>query len=148
MSIGVNELFEMISWNSDKEIQKKGIEEGKKVRYISIFMQPTEDKSVWENCAKIIAANSNEIIEKYIYDLFEWLQDANWPGFDIIYNRIKAMPADLIGNSYKNTITKAINQSNEMWIYYLGILGKEANLYDYLSNKEIKTIENCIEEII
>ena len=49
MSIGINELFEMLNWNNDEDIQKKGIEEGMKIKYISILIQPIEDKSIWEN---------------------------------------------------------------------------------------------------
>ena len=65
MSLGINELFEMLNWNNDEKIQKRGIEEGKKVKHISAFFQ-TGDKNIWENCAKIIASHSDEELKIYL----------------------------------------------------------------------------------
>ena len=50
----INELFEMLDSNNDAEIQIAGIEEAKQIKFFSILFQPVENKSVWENCAKVI----------------------------------------------------------------------------------------------
>lgn len=146
MSVGINELFKMLSWDSDEETQKKGIEEGSKVKYFSIFIQPLENKGVWENCAKIIAQKSDNELELYIFLLLEWLQDANWPGFDIIYNRIKIMPVKLISFDYAYSIRKAVGIEDEMWLVYLASLSTNKELYESLSNKEKEIIDNYMRE--
>lgn len=142
----INQLFEMLSWNSNEETQKKGVEEGKKIKYISIFMQPVEDKSIWENCAKIIVSKPNELLETYLSLMFEWLQDANWPGFDIIYNRIKNMPIELIKCSYAYSVKKAIQQKDEMWLIYLASLSENKKLYESLNKREKYAIKKHIKE--
>ena len=73
MLVDINILFEMLDINNDISIQQKGIEEGKKVKYLSVFMQPIESKNVWENCAKIIVSKSDEELDKYMFFLMEWL---------------------------------------------------------------------------
>ena len=60
MLVDINILFEMLDINNDISIQQKGLEEGKKVKYLSVFMQTIESKNVWENCAKIIVSKSAE----------------------------------------------------------------------------------------
>ena len=141
MSIGTNELFKMLSWNSDVETQQKGIEEGMKVQYISIFIQPIEDKSVWENCAKIIEQKTDEILEPYMFLLLDWLQDENWPGFDIIFNRIQSMPVKMISNAYSYTIKKAVRQNDVMWLTYLAKLAENKELYRIISQEERNIID-------
>ena len=53
MNVGIDELFDMLSWDSDKETQLKGIELGKRVKCFSVFLRPhgpSHGKDVWENC--------------------------------------------------------------------------------------------------
>ena len=141
MAIGVNELFEMLSWNRDEKTQRRGIEEAKEIKYLSVFLQPIEGKDTWENCAKILANNKDEELEPYLFSLFEWLQDANWPGFDTINNRIKSIPPKLIAPAYSYSIKKAIKQKDGMWLTYLSELAYNKELYNYLSPKEKKIIK-------
>lgn len=146
MSIGVNELFEMLNWNNDEETQQKGIDEGKKIKYLSILMQPVEDKGTWENCAKIISEKSDKTLKPYINLLLEWLQDANWPGYNIIYDRIKSMPIELIISDFKNSLKKAVRQENITWIWWLGELSKDTGIYNKLTEKERSIIDKAYEE--
>ena len=127
MEIGINELFEMLSSNNDEKIQKIGIEEGKKIKNLHFLMQPIGEKSSWENCARIIVQKSDEILSEYDLFLFEWLQDENWPGFEIIYNRIKTMPAELIHSSYIYSIKKAIKEISKADTLIIG--GTSLNVY-------------------
>ena len=43
-----------------KIFKKSGIEEGKKIEYMSILFRPLETKEIWENCAKIIVSQTKE----------------------------------------------------------------------------------------
>lgn len=142
MSVEVDKLFEMLNWNNEEGIQKKGIEEGLKVKHLSIFMQPIEGKQLWENCAKIIEQKTNEELKDYLFLLFEWLQDANWPGFDIIYNRVKTMPANIISEPYSYSIKQAKKMQDENWLISLGELAVNKEWYEVLNKKEQNIIKN------
>ena len=88
MAIEIDKLLKMLKCDQDEKTQKRAIEEGKKVKHISVFFQ-TGHKNIWDNCAKIIASHSDKELKIYLRKCLEWLQDANWPGYDVIYNRIK-----------------------------------------------------------
>lgn len=51
----IDRIFDMLSWDNEEKIQTKGIEEAKKIRHLSVLIQPIESKSIWENCAKVLA---------------------------------------------------------------------------------------------
>lgn len=138
MAIGIDELFEMLDCNNDEETQKIGIEEGMKVKNWLIFVRPIENKNIWENCAKIIIQNSDE--RTVIYTMLDWLQNSNWPGYNIIYKKIKSMPLNLIKNAYVYKIKEAKKQNNQLWLKNLSNLSKDKNLYEILTDKEKRIV--------
>lgn len=89
MGTDIDTIFKMLSWNSSEKEQLRGIDEAKKIEYLSVLFQPIEDKSVWENCAKVISSKSDNELKKYMNNMFEWIKDMNWPGAFDIYARIK-----------------------------------------------------------
>ena len=94
MGTDIDTIFKMLSWNSSEKEQLRGIDEAKKIEYLSVLFQPIEDKSVWENCAKVISSKSDNELKKYMNNMFEWIKDMNWPGAFDIYARIKRMNVD------------------------------------------------------
>ena len=90
MTYGIDEILSMLSWDRPKEEQVKGIVLAKDVKCINAFLQPGPPygKPVWDNCAIVLSKKSNEELEPYIYFLMLWLQDINWPGSIIIYQRL------------------------------------------------------------
>ena len=90
--VDVDYIMSLIDWNNSMENQIKGIELARNVRCINVFLQPCDknnNKNVWDNCAKIIAERSDEELEPYLYEMFKWLQDMNWPGADCVFDRLK-----------------------------------------------------------
>jgi len=86
----IDEIMEMLDWNNSEEIQQKGIELAKNIKSISAFVQPNDPgKSVWENCAKILADRPDNKLQPYLSQLLEWLKDMNWPGAEVILERLK-----------------------------------------------------------
>ena len=74
MTMGIDEIFEMLSWNKDEKIQNQGIEEAKKIKNLSVLFQPIESKSIWENCAKVLVSKGNQELDFYLLPMFQWLQ--------------------------------------------------------------------------
>ena len=103
MHHSIDEIYQLFMWDSqlsdeENEIKaQKGMEAAKETQNLFPFMQPIvvppeNSKMVWEPCAKVIAMRSDEELLPYMFRLLEWLQDLNWPGALIIYERLKKMP--------------------------------------------------------
>ena len=55
---------------------------------IQLLIQPFAWKDVWDNAARIIVAQTDAALERYIPQLLIWLTDINWPGADLIFKRL------------------------------------------------------------
>jgi len=144
MNVDVNQLFEMLE-SDDEDVQYKGIDEAAKVKYLSIFILPIESKGLWENCARVLANRTNEELELYLPWLFEWLKDANWPGFDIIYKRIQSMPTRFIALEYQCAVKKALQCMDEMWLEWMSGLISNQELLSSLPPDQQKLMKNYYE---
>ena len=114
-SMEIDRIFDMLFWDNKEEIQAKGIEEAKKIRHLSVLIQPIESKSIWKNCAKVLASKSDQELEIYLIPLFDWLQDMNWPGAEIIYERLKMIPEQKIKTCYDICFAKAELTEDAVW---------------------------------
>ena len=86
----IDSILEMLDWNCSQDTQSEGRRLGLRVKCINTFMQPGAPygKRIWENCARIVASKGDEILQYYLLELFEWIQDLNWPGAIVIRNRL------------------------------------------------------------
>lgn len=117
-NMGIDQIFEMLSWSNDERIQKYGIIEAQKIKSLSVFMQPRNEqfgKDVWENCAKVLESKTDKELQFYLFDLFKWLQDMNWPGSEIVYERLQRMPIQLIETDYKICLSLAERTGDTIW---------------------------------
>lgn len=55
---------------------------------IELLIRPFAWKDVWNNAARIIVAQTDTALERYIPQLLIWLTDINWPGADLIFKRL------------------------------------------------------------
>ena len=86
---------------------------------------PTEkSKSVWEPCAEIISLKSNDELQPFLYLLFEWLQDMNWPGAEIIFERLTNFPFSELEKIYQFSRLRAQRANDEFWLATLDDLEK------------------------
>lgn len=92
--VNIDYIMDLLDWNNSIEMQERGLKLAKEVKCINAFLQPGNHyygKNVWDNCAKILSARSNEELSPYLIELMRWLQDMNWPGAFCIFNRLKEM---------------------------------------------------------
>ena len=114
----IDEILDMLDWNNPSEIQEKGRELACKVGVIEPFIQPVtpkHGKNVWENCAKIVSLQSDDVLLIHLTQLFEWLQDMNWPGADIIYQRLLSVSMNYIDVPFKVSFEKACRSKDIVW---------------------------------
>ena len=125
----IDEIYDLFTWDSNytSEEYNRRVQQGlvlaKSAKNLFPFLQPVlpneKSKSVWEPCAKVIADRSDEELAPYLSFLFEWLQDLNWPGSEIILDRLAKMPKALTEETLKYSKSRAEKNQDEMWLVWL-----------------------------
>ena len=128
--IDIDYIMGLLDWNKSIADQAEGIKMAENIENINVFLQPCSknyNKNVWDNCAKILSARSNEELSPYMIELMEWLQDMNWPGAFCIFDRLKEMVNEqLFQYSYTICLKCARALDDETWESNLKMLN-EAN---------------------
>lgn len=141
--LDIDTVLDMLDWNNDIEIQKFGIEEGKKVHCLDAFIRPyhgMNSKSVWENCARILSSKNDRELGPYKYALLSWLADSNCPGHDIILQRfLEYEEIEELRQTVELCVIEAVRCKNLKWLVNLKELLKNQKLNELLS-KRIKDI--------
>lgn len=126
--VNIDYIMDLLDWNNSIEKQEQGIALAKDVKCINVFLQPGSrfyGKNVWDNCAKILSARSNEELSPYMIELMEWLQDMNWPGAFCIFDRLKGMVNEqLFQYSYTICLKCARALDDETWESNLKMLNE------------------------
>ena len=134
MSMTLDEIYESFIWDqlyTDEEYEEKiaiGINEAKKYKYIYPFIQPVipeKSKCIWEPCAQVIASKTDEELKPYLFLLFEWLQDMNWPGAWKIYDRLSKFPFSTLEEEYNHCKRRAEKENDSLWLMALNDFGKQ-----------------------
>lgn len=139
MMKSIEEIMEGLDWNMPPYKQKKSIEMAKEINCIEVFIQPNTkffNKNVWEGCAKILINRCDEDLTPFLIPLLEWIQDENWPGFDLILNRLRHVEPAILIRPYSYCLIKAKEMDDIMWIYYLSLISMDTPLFDLLSNEQ------------
>ena len=113
MKSEIDRIFDMLSWESSREEQERGMKLARHIENISVLIMPIEIKSVWENCAKVLAEKSDEKLRIYYIDLMKWLKDLNWPGAYVIYDRLTRVGDKDFTGAYRYCCRLA-EQTNDM----------------------------------
>ena len=139
MTLTMDEIYDLFTWDasySNEEYDdrvERGIAEARKLRYIFPFIQPIvpvkNSKSVWEPCAKVIALKSDGELEDYMYLLLEWLRDMNWPGAEIIFERLSQIPSVKIRDYVEFSMNLAKRDKDESWLQTLEALKDHRHWY-------------------
>lgn len=132
MPIDIDVIFDMLSWNSDVATQEKGIELAKNIKCYSVFLQPfglKHSKDVWENCAKILSSFPDEILQYCSRGMLEWLGDINWPGAEIILDRlIEFSDTSLLSINITYCVKEALACDEQGWLGNMAALLQNGNL--------------------
>lgn len=115
VQISIDMIYKMLSWDSDEATQHHGIQLASNIKNLNLFFQPLTGKAVWENCARIICQKSDDELQAYLFKMLEWLQDMNWPGSDVIFDRLVQMPEDLLNVAFRYSMDQAIETNDIPW---------------------------------
>ena len=111
--------FEMLDWNAPEEIQELGRRKAAGSVNIRCFLQPVfpkYSKNVWTNCALILAGKTDEELRPWLKELLRWLQDMNWPGAEIIQERLEGFQDDeAFRQAFGTCMLEAVDTNDEDW---------------------------------
>ena len=141
MSVDIDTLFEMMDEGQPTEVQEEALREARKIKSLSVFMQPIEYGWSWENCAKVICEKTDKELDTYICEMLKWLRDLNWPGAFLIMERLEKMDSQLLVYAVGYQVKQAILLKDNEWLTYMSYLLKNKKLYDAFSeNKKCQKI--------
>ena len=121
----IDNIFNMLDEANEISTQMQGIELAKNIQHLSMFFQPIESKSLWYNCAKVLIQKTNEQLRPYLIPMMEWLQDMNWPGADLVYNRLLEFSFEEIRLQYEICLQMAQKKDDFSWYASLRTLKEE-----------------------
>ena len=136
MAVDIETLYEMLDERKPIEVQEEAIREARKIKSLSVLMQPVEYKLSWENCAKVICEKTDEELNHYTYDMLEWLKDLNWPGAFLIMERLEKMNPQLLLDASICAVKQALLLKDNEWLIYMSYLLKNKKFYDALSEEK------------
>lgn len=128
----IDSIMKMLDWNNDPDVQALGISQARQVKCIKAFFQPTTSeysKSVWENCAIVISSHTDSELALYLPDMLVWMQDLNWPGAEIIFQRLVQYSDKTDLYSLVSRLIPALAAiGDDVWLDNIRNLIKEAKL--------------------
>lgn len=130
MNYSIDDIYDLLmldnqlSNEENEEKTQKGIDAAAQMKNLFPFIQPVivppeKSKMAWEPCAKVVAMRSDKELEPFMCMLLEWIQDLNWPGAMIIYNRLTQIPFKNIELAFKHSHIKAEQTNDVCWLAVL-----------------------------
>lgn len=140
MTYSIDEIYDLLmwdtqlSWEENEAKAQRGIAAAEELHNLFPFIQPItvppeKSKTLWEPCARIVAMRSDKELVPFMFMLLEWLQDLNWPGAMIIYDRLSQMPYSTIEFAFQHSHIKAEQTNDTCW------LGALDDLYEDIMKK-------------
>lgn len=118
----IKKIYSMLEFGQRPEIKLEGIRLASKITDLSVLIQPPAPPSVWEECATILSSKSDDVLEPYLVELLEWLQDLNWPGATTILERLKSFSGKKLADPFMKCFINAKTNDNfegQIWLNYL-----------------------------
>lgn len=114
-------LLEKLSWRIPKDIQEAAINELACLEddKLHMLLQPI-DKDYWENAAIVLKKIGYPRIKGIIPGLIMWLQDANWPGTDIVIEILSEVDKKELLPHIERALIEA--GYDDTWIYGIKLL--------------------------
>lgn len=116
----IDYILDLMDWNRTEEEQAEGLRLARQVKAFNVFLQPCDkknSKNVWDNCALILSEKDDSDLDPYLFELFRWIRDLNWPGAFCIVDRLQRYQDDGYYNVlWKQAYTCAKALEDEVWM--------------------------------
>ena len=137
----IKKLILDLHYEKPFNVQKKAIKKLSKLNIedIKYLIMPNNYKC-WENAALVLLNINNEKLKYYINDLFNWIEDINWPGAKNILLILKDFDFKDIEKKINNIIINSIKERDDIKLFAIQeLLNRRKDSYD-LYNKLIQKI--------
>lgn len=140
------EFFMSVLENKTSNDEKKLIEKFSSDKYDCDMFFRNGFSTFWSYEAKILKNKSYNMLNRYLDDLFEWLQDVNWPGFKDVEDILLSIREDDFILGFKKNIKCAIEENDDAWMDNLiSIFRKKKIIIEKIDDKEVYNIlKDCI----
>ncbi len=82
---------------------------------IEMLILPSRKQECWENCAILLSTLDDARLIPFLPKILEWFKDLNWPGIDVISNRIAELPLHIVKGALTVALCNAENENDEEW---------------------------------
>lgn len=140
----IQEIYKKLDWNNPVIVQQEGLRLAETVSDLSLLIMPPAPPSVWEHCASVISRKTDAELSPYLDGLLGWLQDLNWPGAQIVVDRLNAYQLTNLAQSLQKAIEKAQTMSRLdgfRWLDYLSELLDNKNLTKALPDSTLTLLQ-------
>lgn len=112
-----------------------------------LFIKAGIKKEAWENLAKVLLYRGYPMIADVVPEMFEWLQDMNWPGAKEISYALSLLPKDILIKELESATLLAKKDNDIGWLYWLREFMEENNLKETdFNNKDIyETLKQALD---
>ena len=93
------------------------------------------------SCIEIYTKNDEDLHLYYLH-LFKWLQDLNWPGAYLIYDRLLCVSDEYLLTAYKYSLSVAKKMQDSVWEKVLKDFLAEYNQKGHLPASEHKQLND------
>jgi len=140
----INLLLDRLSWNTPEEIKGAAMRELEQLDEdtLSVLIQPN-GKGCWENAAIVLKRIGYPRVRKVIPGLFEWLQDINWPGAEIVIEILANIEKKEILPYIETTLIEAAKKNDDPWITGINelVVAMKLTQSDFSSSEVYKILE-------
>jgi hypothetical protein len=137
----IDEIIALLDWNRDSVDQEKGLVLARDVECIKAFFQPSGrnyGKNVWDNCAVIICERSDAELNYYILDMLLWLEDLNWPGAELIQQRlIRFCDVQMLAMWLNSVVPQLYKLGMRSWLFFIAPLLENSFLVEKLNSETL-----------
>lgn len=78
---------------------------------------PFGEKPLFQACAEVLCALDNATLSRLATELFRWFRNMNWPGSELILERVKQLPPGVVRDTLARAKQKAADVGDEEWLY-------------------------------
>lgn len=106
-----------LDWQNEPTRIENAIQELSKIEekdYPWLFFKMP--KGSWDYCAEVIQRIGFPKMVPYIPLMFEWFQDLNWPGWEIISETLKVAPRNHLILDLESSLRKALDSHDDEWV--------------------------------
>lgn len=82
---------------------------------VAKLILPFQKQECWENCAILLASLNDDKLIPFLPQILEWYKDLNWPGIEVISNRMTKFPVHLLKKYLIAALDNAKKQNDDEW---------------------------------